>query len=183
MKREIRPRFELRTDESADELMRRMSQSLRCLECPLCGIAAEGRVELYVPPARQRLWSPELQLDVRTTEEGTLLEGKYGPHPHVWAAYAAILGLSAVATTAALTFALAEWIMRQPMTALYALLPLGLVFAGTYAVSFIGQDLAAKEMDELRAFVEDVVYSSVPLPSGVRIRISSPPAQPTRRVG
>jgi hypothetical protein len=178
--RELRPRFELETEEATTDLLARASRRLRAPGCPLCGIAGEGRIELYVPPARQRLWSPELRVDVWPEQGGTRLVGTYGPHPHVWMAYAALLALVLVASVAALTFALAEWTMQRPMHSLLALPPLGLVAAVLYSLAFVGQRLAAPEMDELRAFLEDVVHSSVPLPSGVRSRIPAPPGEPER---
>jgi len=177
MPRAIRPQFEVETDEHMDALMARISSRLRSPDCPLCGVVAEGRVELYVPPARQRLWSPELQIDARATEHGTLLEGRYAPHPHVWMAYAVVLALSAVSGVATLTFALAEWTMRSRMTALYALPPVALIFAVTYCLAFVGQGLATDEMDELRAFLDDAVSSRVPRPSGVRNRVPPDPAE------
>jgi hypothetical protein len=183
MSREIRPRFEIETDEDPRAVLDRVSKRLRSGSCPLCGVVAEGRAELYVPPARQRLWSPELRVEVRDGERGSVLEGRYAPHPHVWMAYAAILAVTAIAATAALTFALAEWMMREPMVALYALLPLALVGGGTYTLAFVGQRLATSEMDELRAFLDDVVRSSVPLPSGVRSRVPEAGSGVARRVG
>ncbi len=182
MKREIRPRFEVETEERMDELMARVTRLLRAPDCPLCGVVASGRIELYVPPARQRLWSPELQLDVRRSERGTVLEGTYAPHPHVWVGYVAVTAVALVAMVAAFTFAIAQWMMRTPTVALYAIPPLALVCAGTYALAFVGQRLATDEMDELRAFVDDVVFSSVPLPSGIRSRVPDE-SESARRAG
>jgi len=172
MASEIRPRFELETDEDMDALLERVSRRLRSKDCPLCGIASDGRIELYVPPVRQRLWSPELRVDVRRTAHGALLRGTYGPHPHVWMAYAALLVLSAVSAIAAVTFALAQWSMHQPVSAVYALPPIMLVFALTYRLAFVGQGLATGEMDELRAFLDEAVFASAPIASGVRHRKS-----------
>jgi hypothetical protein len=182
MPREIRPRFEIETEESVAALMERMSRRLRSPDCPLCGVVADGRIEVYVSPARQRLWSAELQVEVRGTERGASLQGRYAPHPHVWMAYAAILALVAIAATAAVTFALAEWSLHQPMLAFYTLPPLALIGGVTYALAFVGQGLATDEMDELRAFLDDVVFSSVAVPSGVRLRVPDGGQDRRRRV-
>lgn len=175
MTREIRPRFEVETDERMDTLLARISARLRSPQCTLCGIVAVDRIELYVPAARQRFWSPELQIDVHTTEHGTLLEGRYAPHPHVWMAYAVLLALSVVSAVAILTFAFAEWSMDRPMTALYALPSVSLVFGVTYCLAFVGQGLATSEMDELRAFLDDAISSGAPRHSGVRHRVPTKP--------
>ncbi|HEX7668665.1 MAG TPA: hypothetical protein VF395_03735 [Polyangiaceae bacterium] len=97
-------------------------------------------------------------------------------------AYAAILALVLVAAVAALTFALAEWMIHEPLVALNALPPLALMGGVTYSLAFVGQGLATDEMDELRAFLDDVVLSSVPRPSGVRCRVPAADTE-ARRAG
>jgi hypothetical protein len=176
MRREIRPRFEITSEEDLASFMGRMSLRLRASAGFVCGVAAAGRVELYVPPSRQRLWSPELVVEVRATDEGTVLEGRYGPHPHVWVGYAALFAVVAVGITASLVFAFAEWTMKVSPVALYALGPLALVGAILYVFAFVGQGLAADQMDELRAFLDEVVYASAPVASGVRNRVPVPEA-------
>lgn len=169
--RELRPGFELETEERLADFMARISQRLRSPGSPLCGVAAGDRVELYVPPARQRLWSPELRLTLTETQRGLSIEGAYALHPHVWVGYVAVHALTVVAIVAAFTLAYAEWTMKQPAVALFAVPPLALLGGSTWAFAFAAQRLGTSEMDELRAFVDDIVFSSAPLPSGVRHRI------------
>jgi hypothetical protein len=169
--RDVRPEFELETEERLQDVMARVSRSLRAPDCPLCGIAAGERIELYVPAARQRLSSPELRLQVIATERGTWIRGTYAVHPHVWAACVVVLALSVVALIGVFTLALAEWTMGHDAVALFAAPPLGVACGVGYRLAFANRRLAIAEMDELRAFIEDVILSSVPRPSGVRHRV------------
>jgi hypothetical protein len=180
--RDLRPEFELETEERMQDIMARVSRLLRAPDCPLCGIAAGERIELYVPAARQRLWSLELRLEVTATERGTSFRGTYARHPHVWVACVAILALSIVALIGVFTLALAEWTMGHGAVALFAVPPLGVACGVTYRLAFASQRLAAAEMDELRAFIEDAILSTVPRPSGVRHRVPESPVECARGV-
>jgi hypothetical protein len=168
MGREVRPRFEVRREEPASLILDRVSLRLRARDCPLCGGVAEDRVTLYVPPARQQLWSPELRVDVIRQGDETVLQGMYAPHPHVWITYVALLAFTVVGLTAATTFALAEWSMNQRPVALYALLPLLALGTTAYALAFVGQGFAGDQMDELRAFLDETLEAAAPLPSHIR---------------
>jgi hypothetical protein len=168
MLRELRPRFDLQRDEPASVLLDRISFRLRSGDCSLCGFVAEDRVALYVPPARQRLWSAELRADVIRQGNTTLLECRYAPHPHVWITYVITLAVIIIGITAALVFALAELSMHQPPVALFAFIPLLLLGVALYAAAFVGQGFAVDEMDELRAFLNEALQSGTALPSHIR---------------
>jgi len=166
--RELRRRFELQTAEPPRDLVKRVALLLRSPDCPLCGIAAGSRIELYVPPSRQRLWSLELRLEVTEADGGTSVSGSYALHPHVWAGYVAVLALSAIAIAGAFTVALAEWTMGRPLVALLAVPPLAAFCGIACSLAFASPRFATGEANELRSFVDDAIYSSPPLASGVR---------------
>lgn len=179
MPREARPRFELSTDESADVLLGRMGSRLRSRDCPLGGYVAENRVVLYVPPARQRLWSAELRVDVVRAGPATVLAGMYAPHAHVWITYVILLAAAVVGLTVAVVFGLVQWSMNERPSALFALAPLLLLGGATYATAFIGQKFATDEMDELRGFLEEALEPDSASPSHVRnTRPTSTAARP-----
>lgn len=168
MLRQLRPRFELQLEEAAGVLLDRISFRLRSGDCSLCGFVAEDRFALYVPPARQRLWSAELRVDVVRRGDDTVLECQYAPHPHVWVTYAITVAAVIIGATVALVFALAELSMHQPPVALYALGPLLVLALALYAGAFIGQGFAVDEMDELRQFLTEALQSHAALPSHIR---------------
>ncbi len=168
MPREVRPRFEIRREEPAGPLLERVSLRLRARDCPFCGFVADDRIALYVGPSRQRLWSPELRVDVTQQGEHTVLQGMYAPHPHVWITYVAVLAIVLVGLVSAVIFALVQASMNQRPVALYALPPLLVIGGAAYALAFVGQGFAADEMDELRAFLDDALDSGGALSSHIR---------------
>lgn len=172
MARELRPWFEVRSDEAPSLLLERFRARLRSKDCPLGGYVAADRAVLHVPPSRQRLWSAELRLEVTTRDDGggSVITGVYAPHPHVWVTYVILLAAVVVGVTVALVFALAEWSLNQRPVALYALIPLLVIGAIVYATAFIGQGFATHEMDELRVFLDETLEPSAELRSHVRHR-------------
>ncbi|HVU00463.1 MAG TPA: hypothetical protein VHE30_01880 [Polyangiaceae bacterium] len=183
MRGPIRPPFVLETNLAPDEVKARVEEMLRSEGRRLCGLSFDGRIELHVPPERRHLWSPELRVDVIRTEHGSRLGGAYGPHPHVWSAYVALYALLGMGAFVAGTFGFAEWAIRERPVALYALVPALLGAVGLYALSLLGQSLAAEQMDELRdALVAELVRprTTAPPRSGVRARV---PGQEEVRAG
>jgi hypothetical protein len=169
----LRPKFELMIPETAERLLDRMAARLRSKESPLCGVVTPVRIELHVPPSRQHLWSPELRIDVQSASGGCRLVGTYGPHPHVWTLFVGIYAALGFGTFVALTFGLSQWLIGARASALY-LLPLLLLGAlGLRSLAFFGQDLGHDQMDELRAFLDEVVAEaeapSSALPNGARL--------------
>jgi hypothetical protein len=171
MVRELRPRFEVRSDEAPSVVLERLHSRLRSRDCPLKGYVAEERAVLHVPPSRQHLWSAELRLDVKGRDDGgAVVEGMYAPHPHVWITYVIVLAAVVVGVTVALVFALAQWSMNERPVALYALVPLLVLGAVTYGLAFVGQGFATEEMDELRAFLDEALEPPTALRSEIRNR-------------
>jgi hypothetical protein len=173
MRAPLRPTFELTVAEPAELLLERAARRLQTRGCSLCGIVTSERIELHVPPARQHLWSPALRIDVRPEADASRLRGIYGPHPHVWMLFAGAYGVLAFGVFVALTFVLAQWTLGQRVSALYALGVLLLLAVGMRFLALLGQGLGTEQMDELRAFLDDVIAEgaapdSVPRHSGVR---------------
>ena len=169
----LRPRFELAIPETAEHLLERMGRRLRAPECSLCGLVTPNRIELHVPPSQKHLWSPELRLDVQQVADECRLVGTYAPHPHVWTLFVGVYAVLAFFAFLALIFALAQWTIHGEMSALYALPVLLLLTTGTRSLAFVGQGLGKAQIDELRAFVDEVIREgeqpqSVPRRSGIR---------------
>jgi hypothetical protein len=184
MRAPLRPAIEIEVRESSERLLDRTARRLRAPDCPLCGVVAPDRIELHVPPSRQHLWSPELRIDVRGQGDTCRLYGVYGPHPHVWMLFAGVYGALAFGAFVALVFAIAQWTLGQPPSALYALTVLSLLAFLARSLAYVGQGFAGDQMDELAAFLEDLIArgeaaESVPRRSGIR---SAPEARAAREL-
>jgi len=169
----LRPRFELAIPEVAEQLLDRIRRRLQSPGCSLCGLVTPTRIELHVPPSRKHLWSPELRIDVQDEGNSCRLVATYGPHPHVWTLFVGVYAVLAFLAFLAFIFALAQWTLQGQLSAIYTLPVLLLLAAGARSLAFVGQGLGKDQIDELRAFVDELIAEgeqpeSVPRRSGIR---------------
>jgi hypothetical protein len=169
----LRPTFELETSAAPAQLLERVRQELQAPDAPLCGLVTSSRIELHAPPSRQHLWSPELRIEVHPEGTGSMLRGTYGPHPHAWTLFLAVYAGLAIGAFFAGTFALSQWLLHEPLTALYVLPVLLLLAGGAHALALVGQGLSKAQIVELRAFLDERLVEletpvSAPRHSGVR---------------
>lgn len=152
-----RPRFELELDGPPQRVMQTLRDRLR--DCPGCtGASIGNHAELFVPEAERRPWSPWLSVTVEDgARGGSLLRGRFGPHPAVWTLYMFLAFGLGFALLVAAAWGYAQWAMDVTPWALYlvpVILALGVLL---YAVSLVGQRLGAEQIDELRSTLEDLV--------------------------
>lgn len=154
---QARPRFEVTTEHSPAVVIERVKLALRQSRT-VVGTAFPWRVELTVPRRATHLWSPQLFVDIKPTDDGgSLLEGRFAPHPHVWSMYVAACAIASMATFGALILAFAQWMMGDPLWGLWVA-PVTAVVAGlTFGAAFVGQGLSAPQMFELRDFLRDAL--------------------------
>ena len=152
-----RPKFELELDAPPERVMQTLRDRLRV--CPGCtGASIGNHAELFVPDADRHVWSPWLSVTVENgARGGSLLRSRFGPHPAVWTLYMFLAFGLGFALLVAASWGYAQWAMEATPWALFGvpvILVLGVLL---YAVSLVGQRLGAKQMEELRSTLEDLV--------------------------
>lgn len=150
----LRPTFMLPWPFDATEAMRRVRHLVTTRPDELIAQVTEHHAMLAVPESKRHFWSPWLQLEVRTTDEGNFLFGRFSPHPSIWTGFAfSYLALGVLAFFSVI-LGLSQQFTQQ-LTWGYGLLVLWLAVAVTlWLVSQIGQRLSHSEMDALRALIE-----------------------------
>jgi hypothetical protein len=145
------------TPHEPAEVIQRVKVALKAGRGAIVGQAFPGRVEITVPRRDTHLWSPQLIVDVRPTEGGSRLEGRFAPHPHVWTMYVGACAIASMATFGALVLAFAQWMMNERMWGLWVA-PGTAVLAGlTFGAAFVGQGLSTQQMFLLRDFLRGAV--------------------------
>lgn len=145
-----RPRFELDSELSPEELLRRMKKFL-AVNDRIKGAALVDRLEIAYVRGEQHFWSPQLIVNVSRAGAGSHLAARFGPHPHVWGMCVAIYLVLAFLSLIASAYGASQWMVHEPPTAFLAV-PGALLAAGLlFGASFIGQGLGFEQMYELRA--------------------------------
>jgi len=152
----VRPRFEIEIDLDADALMDRVRERLP--QCPHCtGVSVGRHAELFVPDTERRLWSPWLSVTADEKGSGSLLRGRFAPHPNVWTLYLFLsfgLGFALLVGT---TWGYAQWATERTPWAL-ASIPIIIVLGVLlYFASQVGQRLGGDQMDHLRDAIDELI--------------------------
>ena len=153
----VRPRFELELAEDPDRVMAGLRERLP--ECPRCtGVSVGRHAELFVPEEEQRVWSPWLSVTAESTDDGgSLIRGRFAPHPHVWTLYMFLSFALGFSLLVGVTWGYAQWAMDTEPWALLSL-PLGIVFGvALYLVSLTGQRLGAEQIERLEDALVELV--------------------------
>ncbi len=155
-----RPRFELFRPEAPEVLLTRVKRALAA-DRSVCGLVLPPRrIELRVPDADRRLWSPQLTVDVTPTDEGSRIWARFGPDPHVWTFYIALHAISVFGAFVCLAFGISQWVAGGSPWVLY-LTPLSVVLSGlVHGAAYVGQGLGSQQMYKVRVFLEEAIAQS-----------------------
>jgi hypothetical protein len=152
----VRPRFEIEVDLEADALMEKVRERLP--KCPRCtGVSVGRHAELFVPDSERRPWSPWLSVTADAHGSGSLLRGRFAPHPNVWTFYLFLAFGLGFALLVGTTWGYAQWATGGTPWAL-ATIPIATILGALlYLASQVGQRLGGEQMDHLRSALNELV--------------------------
>ena len=147
----VRPKIELIVEQPPDEVLARFEQCLKLPECR--GSVLGSCIEITVSDDEQHFWSPQLSLQVHEQSSGSLIYGRLGPKPHVWTMLIAGYAIVSISLIFAMFFAFSQWLLDEPVWALWALPIAVLMIALVYGTASIGQRLGAEQTHRLAELV------------------------------
>ena len=153
----MRPLFRLSLPIARAQFMDTIRNALAAGESPVSGRALRSHVELTVRPSARHFWWRHLSIDGLEDGEGTLLRGRYAPHPHLWMLIMAVYGVLLLAAIGACVYGFSQWSLGWAPRALWALPLCAAAVAATWLASAVGQTLAQPQMQELHGFFEECV--------------------------
>ncbi|KAA0216455.1 MAG: hypothetical protein DYG94_04720 [Leptolyngbya sp. PLA3] len=169
----LRPTRHLASTLPADELLARFEAMLNSHDCPCEGNVLGSHVTLKIRDAERRFWSPWLNIEIEPRPDNTsILHARFSPHPNIWTMVALSYIAMAVVIMIGGCFALSQWWIKQPPTALWSFPFALLVSAALFIASQIGQKLASDEMDML----DRLMHETAGLDAGMILASSAPSA-------
>lgn len=153
----VRPTFAVPLQVEANEAMGHLRERLKTVEHRDCTRSKGRCAEFYVPEEERRLWSPYLSVQVEAQAEGSLLRGRFGPHPEVWTFYMFLSSVLVFLSVIGLILGFVQWQSGMEAWGFWGtLLSLpGLLVL--YLVSAIGQRLSAHQMDALKGRLDPLL--------------------------
>jgi hypothetical protein len=159
----LRPRFALDVACDVDALVATLREGVEKSDPALEGFFTPEHCVLRIPPDRQSLWSPELDLTFERRghdRAGIRVRGLFGPRPAVFTGFAFLYAVLAAVGVGGLLWGLAQVTLGQAPWGLAATGGSLAAIGGVYAASFIGQGLAAAQMYQLRRCLDVCVEAA-----------------------
>jgi hypothetical protein len=154
----VRPGLEIEIDVEVDALMDRLRNRLP--ECPRCtGISVGRHAELFVPEVERRIWSPWLSVTAEERVGGTIVHGRFAPHPNIWTLYLFLAFGLGFALLVGTTWGYAQWATERTPWAFVSIPVVLILGAGLYLASLVGQTLGREQMDHLQVALEELIHS------------------------
>lgn len=153
----VRPTFAISLQEEANQAMDHLRERLKTVEHRDCTHSKGRCAEFYIPEEERRLWSPYLSVQVEARREGSLLRGRFGPHPEVWTLYMFLSSVLAFFALIGLILGFVQWQSGMDAWGFWGAV-LGLPgLLALYLISAAGQRLSAHQMDELKGRLDPLL--------------------------
>jgi len=159
----LRPRFKFKTKHSCDQIKTRIEAKLEEGNKDCFAEYSNHHIFLKISPKDQHYWSPQLDLTCEPLEdeEGIIIKGLYGPHPHVWTFFMfSYLGLATIAIFVGL-IGLARLSLGLSSLVLWVVPGLGLIGLILYISSQLGQKVGVEQTFVLHHFLEEVLEERI----------------------
>jgi len=156
---EIRPRFELKSPLSQEEILRRIDTALKDSEAYFRGFISDWHVVLKIPASDDHFWSPQLSMDVVEKEDGAMIYGLIGPKPSVWLMFVFFyffLGFTVVVIS---IIGFSRLNLGLSAGVLWLLPILGTILVLVYLSANFGKKLGRDQMEKLVLFVKEIAES------------------------
>jgi hypothetical protein len=154
----LRPRFQIQVSETKEKLLQAFEASKTTHKEYVISIV-DDHIFIRIPKAKQHFWSPQLHLELRSTDTKDLfLHGLFGPNPTVWTLFMFLhfvvatlfIGMGAWAYS---NFALGNsYTLQVGLMFLLIAVWFALYFAGT-----MGKRAGQKETNELYSFMKSIL--------------------------
>ena len=154
MSAELRPRVKIVTPLKRDEIMDRINSKVNDPNTPCTGWAKEGYALICAPESDRRIWTPQLNLQIDETEEGTEVRGVIGPSANIWTAFAFTFSILGFIAFVALFWGLSRLSLDYSADVLWLVPVCLLLIVGVYMIARVGQQLSKNEVKHLREFIE-----------------------------
>jgi hypothetical protein len=151
---EIRPRFQINTNLSMDEIENRINSNLHDPNSNFLGSVQHGYGTLSIPFKEQHFWSPQLTFSMEETEEGTLVRGLFGPRPSVWTMFIFFYAIIGFAIMIVSIIGFSNLSINQSGAILWSLPILIAVFLTIYISAYFGKRLGRDQMIILHRYFE-----------------------------
>jgi hypothetical protein len=153
----IRPTFAVPLSPKADEAMTILRERLKGSDYEESSRSKGRSADFFVKEEDRRVWSPYLSVQVEPHGDGSLLRGRFGPHPELWTLFMFLYTAVGFLAVMGLMLGFVQWQSEMEAWGFWGAF-LGFLGLGSlYAVSATGQRLSAHQVEELKGRIDTLL--------------------------
>ena len=150
----MRPRFELQLPVTREAWLDALRSELENDPESLRGQVFRKHAVVEIRDGERTFWSPYLNLEVEDEPDGSVIRGRFSPHPNVWTMFMAVYILLALAALGGLSYGIVQYTLGQPPWAFLIVPAAVALFGFVYGATLIGQGLGAEQMYTMRSLID-----------------------------
>jgi hypothetical protein len=152
----MRPRFEFQLPVTRERWLGELRAQLKRDADTLGGQVFRKHAVVEMRDNKRTLWSPYLNLEVEDEPDGSVVRGRFSPHPNVWTMFMAVYVLLALVALGGLSYGLVQYTLGQPPWSLLVAPAAVALFGFVYGATLIGQGLGAEQIYTMRSLIDRV---------------------------
>ncbi|MFT5884111.1 MAG: hypothetical protein ACI9IP_000566 [Arcticibacterium sp.] len=156
-----RPRFKKTFIENPEAIKERFSVKLKNNDQGIKGGVFNEHFHLEVVKKEQHFWSPHLNVTLEESDNGTIIRGKYGPKPTIWAIFTFGYSSLGILFLFAAMAGLVKLSLGQESQILWVLPILIVLISGLYIASQVGQKLGVEQTFRIHHFLEETLEDRI----------------------
>ncbi len=156
-----RPRFKKTIPSNPEAIKEYVTSKLKDNHQGIKGAVFSEHFHLEIVKKEQHFWSPHLNVTLEESEGKTILRGRYGPKPTIWAIFT--FGYSSLGITFlfAAMAGLVKLSLGQESRILWVLPVLLVLILALYIASQTGQKLGVEQTFRLHHFLEETLEERI----------------------
>lgn len=157
----LRPRFGLRVDLSAKQVMERFGRCQVSGTSPCAVHLLDRQVEMTVRAEQRHFWSPYLKVLLEEEAGQTTLRGTFGPNINVWTMFVAAYAVLSLVGAVGLFIATSQLQIGQSPSGVWLSAACLLLSALVWTAGKLGQRWAHDQMVQIHRFVHELFADAV----------------------
>jgi len=168
----MRPRFEFQLPVTRETWLDALRSALQNDAESLRGQVFRKHAVVEMRGTDRTFWSPYLNLEVEDEPDGSVIRGRFSPHPNVWTMFMAVYILLAIVALGGLSYGMVQYTLGQSPWSLLVAPAAVALFGFVYGATLIGQGLGAEQMYTMRSLIDRACVDALGAPADVRATVA-----------
>jgi uncharacterized integral membrane protein len=167
----MRPRFELQLPVTREAWRDALRSELENDPESLRGQVFRKHAVVEIRDGERTFWSPYLNLEVEDEPDGSVIRGRFSPHPNVWTMFMAVYILLAIIALGGLSYGMVQYTLGESPWSLLVAPAAVALFGFVYGATLIGQGLGAEQMYMMRSLIDRTCVAALHAPIELRATV------------